>query len=154
MEVRLRRMTLGDAEALHAAIGNAETYAPVHIPPPESVDVLRARIARQFSGPGDGAALWLNWCVLAEGAVTGFVQATVTGEEASLAYVLGHRHWGRGIGLAATRLAIAELVARYGVTRLIADTDEANLASQALLARLGFTFDRRDGRDLHYRRPA
>ncbi|MGZ9810625.1 GNAT family N-acetyltransferase [Pseudoroseicyclus sp. H15] len=149
--VELRPLVPGDAEGLFAAIGNEATYAALDLPPPARADVLRAQITRQQAGPPDGGATWLNWAVRVDCVVAGFVQATVTGEEADLAYVLGAAFWRQGLGERASRIAMAELAARHGVTRLIADTDEDNRASQALLARLGFVFDRQEGRDLHYR---
>ncbi|NDV01694.1 GNAT family N-acetyltransferase [Pseudoroseicyclus tamaricis] len=149
--VTLRRLVPEDAGALFAAIGNAETYAALDIDPPGSADQIRAQITRQNAGPPGGGALWLNWAVRVEGVVAGFVQATVTGEEADFAYVLGAGFWRRGIGRRAARLAMAELAARHGVTRLIADTDRDNAASQALLKRLGFRRTHREGRDVHFR---
>lgn len=110
--------------------------------PPESLEWLRERFARLESRrSADGSEEWLNWVVqLPSGELIGYVQATVSASgQADLAYVLGRRHWGRGLASRAVTLMIAELVAHHAVTALSAVLKRSNARSLRLLERLGFT---------------
>jgi RimJ/RimL family protein N-acetyltransferase len=68
----------------------------------------------------------------------GFVQATVTGGDAWVAYLLARESWGRGYALQAARAVVDYLRAACGVTRFLATVDAGNERSARLLARLGF----------------
>lgn len=67
--------------ALHAFTGDA----------PLPVAELRARYQRQVAGSPDPAEAWGNWVIRldAEGALTGYVQATATADQAEIAWVVG-----------------------------------------------------------------
>lgn len=108
--------------------------------PPESEAWLAARFARLESRhSADGRELWLNWVIrLPDGAACGYVQATVTGNRAEIAYVLGSPWWGRGIARTAVAALLVELEGRWGVHRVLAVLQAANLRSTHLLERLGF----------------
>ena len=68
----------------------------------------------------------------------GFVQATVAGAEAWVAYVLARGSWGNGYAGEATRAVIDHLRSACGVTRFLATTEAENGRSIRLLERLGF----------------
>ncbi|MFJ8131395.1 GNAT family N-acetyltransferase [Streptomyces hydrogenans] len=78
---------LGDP-ALHAFIGGA----------PESLEELRARYARWEAGAPEPGTDWCNWVVRlrADGRLVGTVQATVVGDTAEVAWVVGTAWQGRG----------------------------------------------------------
>ena len=110
--------------------------------PPESLEWLRERFAKLESRrSADGGEEWLNWVVQSpSGELIGYVQATVNGDgHADIAYVLGSRHWGRGLASRAVTLMIAELVAHHDVRHLSAVLKKSNARSLRLLERLGFT---------------
>ena len=110
--------------------------------PPGSLEWLRARFTKLESRrSADGSEQWLNWVVqLASGELVGYVQATVSEPgRADIAYVLGSRHWGRGLASRAVTLMIAELAEHHGVTALSAVLKRSNARSLRLLERLGFT---------------
>ncbi|HET7400877.1 MAG TPA: GNAT family N-acetyltransferase, partial [Usitatibacter sp.] len=87
----------------------------------------------------DGSQRWLNWIVIpAGGEPIGFVQATVEGDMASIAYTLARDAWGHGHATRACRLMIDNLAASYGVRRLTAVAEVDNTRSIRLLERLGF----------------
>lgn len=139
-------LTLEPQVAAHAT----ELYAVLCDPaiytyedkPPASVDALRERLTRlETRRSGDGSELWLNWVLrLPEGAVVGFVQASVRERgHAAIAYVLGSAWWGRGLARRAVDAMVAELQAHHGVTRLAAVALRRNERSTRLLERLGFS---------------
>lgn len=123
LSLRTTRLLLEPLRVSHAAelafvLGEDETE-------------LRVRYARQVAGPG-----WHNWVlrVRESGAVVGYVQATETGDEAELAWVVGADHRGAGLATEAAR-AVAAWLDRPAY----AHVDPANLASQRVARRLGMT---------------
>ena len=58
---------------------------------------------------------------------------------AEIAYVLGRAYWRKGYATAACKAMIEELRSSYGVGRLTATLDPANVASVALIEKLGGT---------------
>lgn len=84
-----------DDPALHAFIGGA----------PQSAEELRARYERLVAGSGDPGVSWCNWVVRLRSAdcLTGTVQATVAGERAEIAWVVGTPWQGRRIATEAAR---------------------------------------------------
>jgi RimJ/RimL family protein N-acetyltransferase len=73
---------------------------------PPSVEQLTERYRRQVAGPGHPGEYWLNWVISLNGVLVGYVQATVTGDVAEIAWVVGANWQGQGIAKeAATGLA-------------------------------------------------
>lgn len=110
------------------AVSHAAEMAPVL---GEDELRLRARYARQVAGPG-----WHNWVLRLRdgGEAVGYVQATESGAEAELAWVLGAGH--RGAGLATEAAAAVAVWLDRGI---YAHVDPANVASQGVARRLGMT---------------
>lgn len=110
--------------------------------PPPSVEALAAGFRRkQARVSPDGRDQWLNWVVRRTpgGALAGYVQATVLPSGASLiGYELASPHWRQGIGSAAVRAVLDELVAAYAVHTVVAVLKRANHRSEGLLRHLGF----------------
>ncbi|MET8864160.1 GNAT family N-acetyltransferase [Nonomuraea sp. NPDC004580] len=109
--------------ALHAFTGGA----------PLSAVELRARYERLAAGPPG----WRNWVLRlrAEDCLVGYVQATVEGRTAEVAWVVGTAWQGRGL---ATEAAVA-LVERLAdeVDTVIAHIHPDHAASQAVAAAAG-----------------
>jgi len=95
--------------------------------------VLRARYERQVAGRSRG---WRNWVVRLDGVAAGYVQATVSGRSAELAWVVGEGFRGRGIASEAAGLALG-LLRDDGVERFFAHIDPANAASEGVARRVG-----------------
>ncbi|MEU8707701.1 GNAT family N-acetyltransferase [Streptomyces sp. NPDC048565] len=94
-------------DALPLDVSHADEMAVVLFDPalyvhtggaPEDADALRARYERQSAGSPDRAELWWNWVlrVRTDGRLAGYVQATVRGARAEVAWVVGVRWQGRG----------------------------------------------------------
>ncbi|MBI3230231.1 MAG: GNAT family N-acetyltransferase [Burkholderiales bacterium] len=118
---------------------------------PESLAWLSARFQRLESRRSqDGSEQWLNWVIkLSDGKLAGFVQATIAADgSAHIAYILHSRHWGKNIAYRAVQAMLAELHQHYGVSQFHAIFKTANLRSQALLQRLGFSANAQIGTTL------
>ncbi|MFI9720313.1 GNAT family N-acetyltransferase [Streptomyces sp. NPDC052396] len=124
--------------ALHTFIGGE----------PLSAGELRARYARLVAGSPDPAVTWCNWVLLVreEGRLAGTVQATVEGEVAEVAWVVGTGRQGRGIATEAARALVGRL-GRWGVRRVLAHVHPDHAASAAVAAAAGLspTGHRQDG---------
>jgi RimJ/RimL family protein N-acetyltransferase len=100
---------------------------------------------------------WINWVVLRrdDGEVVGTVQATLVGEEASIAWVTGTEFQGHGYAKEAAARMVEWLRAESGVTRLQAEIHPDHLASQAVARSLGLEpTDEIDDGEVVWRSPA
>ena len=136
----LEPLTRDHAAAMYEILRDPELYAYLDYGPPPSLDHLRGVYAQlEARVSPDGSELWLNWVVRPQdGAPVGFVQATVAGAEAWVAYVLARASWGNGYAGEATQAMIDHLRSACGVTRFLATTEAENGQSIRLLERLGF----------------
>ncbi|MEU9466398.1 GNAT family N-acetyltransferase [Streptomyces avermitilis] len=130
---------LGDP-ALHAFIGGV----------PDTPAALRARYARLVAGSPDPGVRWLNWVLRrrADACLVGTVQATVTGEVAEIAWVVGTPWQGRGFASEAARGLVARLTRQSGSVRTVVahvHPDHHASASVAAAAGLSPTDREQDG---------
>jgi RimJ/RimL family protein N-acetyltransferase len=105
---------------------------------PPTVDVLKARYRRQLAGPGRPDEHWLNWVIRHEDELVGYVQATVTGSTAEIAWVIGTAWQGRGYAKEAA-VGLAAWLDEQGVGRIIAHVHPDHTASAAVTAAAGLT---------------
>jgi len=108
---------------------------------PPSVQWLEERFRRlETRVSADGREQWLNWVVrLRGGELIGFVQTTIREDRsASIAYVFGSAHWGRGYASEAVNAMLGELGALHGIDTFFAVLKRHNAQSIRLLERLGF----------------
>jgi RimJ/RimL family protein N-acetyltransferase len=82
---------------------------------------------------------WLNWvvCRRSDGEVVGTVQATVIGDEASIAWVVGTAFQGNGYAKEAATGVAGWLTSAVGVSRLRAAIHPDHAASQAVARSIG-----------------
>ena len=109
---------------------------------------LRRRFAAWESRRSpDGDERWLNWVVreCADGRALGWVQATVRGATASVAYALLAAERGRGVASDAVGAMIRWLRAELEVSEVAASIAPANLASAHVARAVGL--EPSDGRD-------
>jgi RimJ/RimL family protein N-acetyltransferase len=110
---------------------------------------LRRRFASWESRSAPhGGEWWLNWVVRArdDRRALGWVQATVAGSVATVAWSLLPAERGRGAASDAVRTMIAWLRATLGVEEITAAIDPANTASERVARAAGFApTDRRRG---------
>jgi len=136
----LEPLRVGHAEEMAAVLADPMLYAFTGGEPP-AVEVLRARYERQTAGSPDPAERWFNWVLRlrAEGCPTGYVQATVTGPEAEVAWVVGTPWQGRGLAVEAARALVAALLADPAVDTVVAHVHPEHHASAAVARAAGLS---------------
>jgi RimJ/RimL family protein N-acetyltransferase len=118
-------------ERLHAFTGGA----------PATEEELRDRYARQVLGHSpDGSEVWRNWMLRRRdtGELIGYVQATVAGRDAELAWVVAVAHQGRGYAREAA-LAMTAWLRVQGVARFTAHVHPEHAASAGVARALGLS---------------
>ncbi|WP_211233218.1 GNAT family N-acetyltransferase [Solirubrobacter soli] len=107
----------------------------------QDLDELRDRFAGwETRRSPDGDEQWLNWIVRerGDGRAVGWVQATVRGASASVAYALLPAERGAGAASDAVRALVRWLRDRLAVTVVTAEIDESNAASARVAVAAGF----------------
>lgn len=105
---------------------------------PPTVESLENRYSGQLSGPGRDDEHWLNWVVQYDGQLVGYVQSTVTGSTAEIAWVVGTDWQGRGYAKEAA-LGLVAWLDEQGVERIIAHVHPDHAASAAVTTAAGLT---------------
>jgi RimJ/RimL family protein N-acetyltransferase len=122
--------TVLSSPALHTFTGGA----------PLTPAALRTRYERLVAGSPDPAVSWLNWVLRlrSDAHLTGTVQATVTGSEAEIAWVVGAPWQGRGLASEAARGLVAWLE-EQAVPTVVAHIHPDHHASAAVATAAGLT---------------
>jgi len=123
------------AEEMAAVLGDPALYTFTG-GAPETAEGLRARYVRQTAGSPDPDELWWNWVLRAGESLVGYVQATVRGDRAEIAWVVGVPWQGRGYAREAARGLVAHL-REVGVTTVVAHVHPEHAASAAVAAGAG-----------------
>ena len=128
-------LEVGYAGEMAKVLSDPDLYAFTGGEPP-TVDALEARYRRQLAGPGRADEHWLNWVVQHDDALIGFVQATITGSTAEIAWVIGTPWQGHGYAKEAGQGLVAWLDAQ-GIERIVAHVHPDHTASAAVTAAAG-----------------
>ena len=105
---------------------------------PPTLDVLEARYRRQLAGPDRTDEQWFNWVIRHDDELVGYVQTTITGSTAEIAWVIGTGWQGHGYAKEAARGLVTWLNAQ-GIQRIIAHVHPDHAASAAVTAAAGLT---------------
>jgi RimJ/RimL family protein N-acetyltransferase len=105
---------------------------------PPTVEGLENRYRRQLAGPGRDDEHWLNWVIQYDDQLIGYVQATVTGSTAEIAWVIGTDWQGRGYAKEAA-LGLVTWLDEQGVERIIAHVHPDHTASAAVTKAAGLS---------------
>ena len=105
---------------------------------PPTMNELVNRYQQQTAGPATSGEHWCNWiiCVGSRGRAVGFVQATIVGDVAALAWVVGVDHQGCGFATEAVS-GVCGWLAENDVRRIEAHIHRGHEASQAVAQRIG-----------------
>lgn len=125
------------AEEMAQVLADPDLYTYIGGEPP-TVDALRAGYRRQLAGPGHVDEHWLNWVIQHDDNLIGYVQATVTGSTAEIAWVVGTAWQGHGYAKEAARGLVSWLESE-GIKRIIAHVHPAHTGSTAVAAAAGLT---------------
>ncbi|NUR84388.1 MAG: GNAT family N-acetyltransferase [Nonomuraea sp.] len=132
---RLLLVPLGveHAEEMAAVLADARLHEFIGGVPATPAE-LRARYERLVAGPPE----WRNWVIRLreDGSLAGYVQATLDGDTAELAWVIGVPWQGRGIAGEAAE-ALASWCEKQGTKTIVAHIHPDHAASAAVAARIG-----------------
>ncbi|MGW0836662.1 GNAT family N-acetyltransferase [Streptomyces prunicolor] len=123
--------TVLSSPALHTFTGGA----------PLTPAALRTRYERLVAGSPDPAVSWLNWVLRLrpDAHLAGTVQATVTGSEAEIAWVVGAPWQGRGLASEAAQGLVSWLTAHPAIRTVVAHIHPDHQASAAVATAAGLT---------------
>lgn len=141
-ELRSERLVLEPLRAEHATemvgvLADAALYSFTGGEPP-SLPHLLARYEAQVAGPEEPDEHWHNWVIRLgdEGAAVGFVQTTIEGDSADVAWVVGVPWQGEGIAREAAG-AMCTWLWDGGVARITAHIHPEHAASAAVAVSVG-----------------
>ena len=105
---------------------------------PPTVDDLTAKYRFQVAGPPRDGEIWHNWILRLSnsGNAVGFVQATVIGDEADVAWVVGVPWQGQGFAREGAT-AMRAWLAQAGARRFLAYIHPQHTASQRVAETIG-----------------
>ena len=137
----LRGFEARDLEPLLALHGHPDAVRYVPFPPRDRAEVQqvleRKRLSRGFAADGDRLELAVT-CT--DGTFVGDVMLALRSAEhqtLEVGYIFSPGHGGRGYATEAVRALLDLAFGRLGARRVVARVDARNLASRALLERLG-----------------
>lgn len=135
--LRLTPLQVADAVEMVVVLDDRDLYEFTGGEPAD-LDQLIARYGTQVIGPARPDEAWHNWIVrLAEShAAIGYVQTTVTGNEADVAWVIGTRAQGRGFAREAAT-AMCAWLEHHGIRRITAHIHPNHVASAAVAEACG-----------------
>lgn len=133
----LEPLTVSHADEMVRVLADRALYDHTGGSPPTLAD-LRSRYRSLEAGPADPAERWRNWIVreTASGRPVGYVQATIHGDNAEMAWLIGVDHQGHGYATEAA-LAMAAWLRADGIRQLSANIHPHHLASQRVAAAAG-----------------
>jgi len=143
--IRTARLNLVPLTAAHAeemaTVLSSPTLHTFTGGAPLTPAALRTRYERLVAGSPDPVVSWLNWVLRlrADARLTGTVQATVTGSEAEIAWVVGAPWQGRGLASEAAQGLVSWLAARPGIRTVVAHIHPDHHASAAVATAAGLT---------------
>ena len=135
--LRIRPMTVDDAEGMHVVYADEEAMRWWSHPPFTSLDQTRAKLAKNVASTD-----WRAWAITLKGDDTAIGQLAAhekrQGKVIEIGYSLARAHWGKGYAREAVSRLLDLLFREEGNRRVFADTDPDNAGSNNLLESLGF----------------
>ncbi|MEU2666018.1 GNAT family N-acetyltransferase [Micromonospora sp. DT46] len=139
MALTLRPLTLDDTDAVHdwARLPESCRYQAWG---PNTHEQTQAYVRAAVAAPPDR----LVFGVLVDGEVVGSAELKLHGPSTGeIAYAVHPRRWGQGIATATARELLRLGFDRHGRHRIFATCDPRNLASAAVLRRIGMRYEGR-----------
>ena len=131
----LTPLEAGDAAEMVGVLSDPALYTFTGGIPPTLAE-LEDRYRHQSAGAPRGDEIWHNWILRLDGRAIGYVQATVTGDQADLAWVVGTPWQGFGYATEASE-AMRDWLRDHGAASFSAHIHPDHSASQAIAAKLG-----------------
>lgn len=135
--LHLTPLQVEDAVEMVSVLADPELYGFTSDSPP-SLEVLEHRYRAQVIGPPKRDEVWHNWILRLAGPETaiGFVQATVIGDSAELAWVVGIAWQGQGYAVEGAK-AIRDWLTAVGTTQFTAHIHPDHVASGRVATGIG-----------------
>lgn len=135
----LTPLSVNDAYEVHLLLADPELYQFTGGAAPTLENLERRFIMQCADSPEPGVA-WRNWIIRLheDGRAVGFVQATVTGHQAAVAWLTGVPWQGQGIASEATT-AMCTWLTTQGIERLVAHIHPDHRASAKVARAAGLT---------------
>jgi RimJ/RimL family protein N-acetyltransferase len=140
-KLKLRAFRLEDADDLHGIYSDQITMQYWGIAATHSIEESRKLVLRDLEALGNGQAMLWALELKATGKVVGkctLWQYSEANQRAEVGYILNREYWRGGLMTDALSAMIDYAFSTLGLHRLEADTDDKNVASLALLEKLGF----------------
>ena len=139
--VELRELTEEDIPAWFQRASDAESARLAGDPVPESVDMGVHWLQRHRERFREQTGI--RWAIVPKSLTesVGTIGLTITSSaepRADLGIVIGRAFWGQGLGTAAAQLVTGYAFSTLGLAEIHAEVLQRNLASQRLLAKVGF----------------
>lgn len=133
----LRPLRVSDAAEMASVLADSSLYEFTGGQPPTMSELVN-RYRQQTARPATAGEHWYNWIIRLRSRErsVGFVQATIVGDVADLAWVIGVDHQGHGFATEAANGVCGWLV-EHKVRRIEARIHPRHLASQAVAQRIG-----------------
>lgn len=142
--LRLEALSEAHAASMLPVLEDDRLYAYIPNTRYPTVEALQAHYRRLAGGSPSPENIWWNFILFRHESPTpiGFVQATLMPAQrmGEVAYVVSPVHWGRGYATESLAWLMGEIGRRGDIDRIMVQIDERNLASAAVVRRLGFTF--------------
>jgi len=140
-KIKLEPLRPEDAQDMFSGLSDNRAYQFIPDEPPISLEALRDRyVVLSSGGNSNGTEIWLNW-IIRQGVdqkAVGYTQATLTAEEAVVAYHVFPLYWRQGIAAEAMKITLTTIFHNPDIKIARAFVDTRNHASIALLHKLGF----------------
>lgn len=136
--LEIKKLELEHAEGLYQALKDPKVARYIGGPDLTSIEDAQKRI--EYVNNLDNAPVgqkWLNFSILLGKQIIGRLEATITGNKAEIAYLIGPKWWGKGYGLEATQWLV-DYLQTLDVTDFWATVHPENTYSIKLLHKLGF----------------
>jgi RimJ/RimL family protein N-acetyltransferase len=146
----LRRARDEDLAALHALMSHRDVYLYLADDSPPTRELLDGWIQRSHASfESRGVGLWLLDAGGAEPAGCVLLEVDLRSGRADLTYALAPRFWHRGLATRMSWTAIRRAFEASEIAEVVAGADEPNIASLAVMRRLGMKRLRRVQYPLH-----
>jgi ribosomal-protein-alanine N-acetyltransferase len=138
--LELRPYVIEDVPAVHAVLyGDAKAMRLIG----GAVDLEETRRRIELYVDHQRSEGYAFWAVVERGTgalvgEAGLIPFGGEGPDVELGYAFGRPYWRRGFATEAGRAVLAEALGPLGLDRVVAVTQPANVASQRVLAKLGF----------------
>lgn len=136
VDLTLRPLRVEDAGPMTTVLAEPSLYEFTGGEPPSTPELERRYTVQTRGHSADHSEEWINRIVLLDEEPIGYVQATITGSTAEIAWVIGRAWQGHGHATRAAMLLVHKLRDR-GVTELIAHVHPDHEASRRIAGRLG-----------------